>query len=99
MSNASASHQKAPRRRDHPMGKAWVATQCFRRSYGFVSCVYKTQTNVWELDKTRCHLNARVSLRGIACGCGCAKAPLAPPGPAWVGGGLPKLFPSFSTKR
>ena len=81
------------------MAKAWVATQCFRRSYGFVSCVYKTQTNVWELDKTRCHLNARVNLRGIAQACGCAKAPLAPPGPAWVGGDLPKLFPNFSTKR
>jgi hypothetical protein len=98
MSNASPRPLYRPTRRDHHMGKAWVATQCFKRSYGLVSCMYKTQTNVWELYKTRCHLNARVNLRGIACGCGCAKAPLAPPVRHGSVGAPPNFSPTFPQK-
>lgn len=95
MTKASGRPLIGPRRRDRGSGKAWVATRVCKRSYGLLSRLDKSQTNVWELDRASRHhtrpLSPAVSRPGVAR----ARHPFAPPGLACVGGDLPQFFPQI----
>jgi hypothetical protein len=82
MSKASARPLIGPTSHDHHKVEPRVAMHCVKRSYGFVSCMSRTQTNVWALYRVpsvcaargvsdvsprgRGRHNARVNARVIA---------------------------------
>ena len=68
----------------------------FVQGAGGVSCVLLAGAGVC-CSKGRLATSTRLSTCAVSpAGAAARKAPFAPPGPAWVGGALPKLFPTFS---
>ena len=49
MTRGSGRHLEGATRRDQVEGEARVATRCFKRSYGLLSRLCQSQTNVWAL--------------------------------------------------